>query len=60
MICHQSIIILFLKDMVEHFADAILGLTQLDHTPDDSIANMRVLDGLSEAAKTGNTVYLEP
>ena len=46
--------------MVEHFSDAVLGRTALDHTPDDSIANMRVLDGLSKAAKTGNTFYLEP
>jgi xylose dehydrogenase (NAD/NADP) len=46
--------------MVEHFADAVLGRTALDHIPDDSIANMRVLDALSKAAKTGNTVYLEP
>jgi predicted dehydrogenase len=46
--------------MVEHFADAILGRAELDHTPDDSVANMRALDGLSVAAKTGNTVYLEP
>jgi D-xylose 1-dehydrogenase (NADP+, D-xylono-1,5-lactone-forming) len=46
--------------MVEHFSDAVLGRAELDHTPDDSIANMRALDGLSEAAKTGNTVYLEP
>ncbi|MFC1815784.1 Gfo/Idh/MocA family protein [Thermodesulfobacteriota bacterium] len=44
--------------MVEHFSDAVLGRTELDHTPDDSIANMRVLDALSEAAKTGNTVNL--
>ncbi len=44
--------------MVEHFSDVVLGRTELDHTPDDSIANMRVLDGLSEAAKTGNTVNL--
>ena len=44
--------------MVEHFSDAVLGRTTLDHTPDDSIANMRVLDGLSKAAKTGNTFYL--
>jgi predicted dehydrogenase len=46
--------------MVEHFSDAVLGRTELDYTPDDSIANMRTLDGLSEAAKTGNTFYLEP
>jgi predicted dehydrogenase len=44
--------------MVEHFSDAVLGRTALDVTPDDSIANMRVLDALSKAAKTGKTVYL--
>ena len=46
--------------MVEHFADAVLGRTELDYSPDDSIANMRVLDALSKAAKSGNTVHLEP
>ena len=44
--------------MVEHFSDAVLGRTELDYTPADSIANMRTLDGLSEAAKTGDTVNL--
>jgi predicted dehydrogenase len=44
--------------MVEHFSDAVLGRTELDITPDDSIANMRVLDALAEAAKTGTTLYL--
>lgn len=44
--------------MVEHFSDAVLGRTELDRTPDDSVANMRVLDALAEAAKTRNTVNL--
>ena len=44
--------------MVEHFSDAVLGRTELDCTPDDSVANMRVLDALAVAAKTGNTVNL--
>ena len=44
--------------MVEHFSDAVLGRTALDGTLDDSIANMRVLDALSKAAKTATTVYL--
>ena len=44
--------------MVEHFSDAVLGRINLDHTPADSIANMRVLDALSKAAKTRNTVRL--
>ena len=42
--------------MVEHFSDAVLGRAELDYTPQDSVANMRVLDALAEAAKTGNTV----
>ena len=44
--------------MVEHFSDAVLGRVDLDRTPDESIANMRVLDALSEAARTGSTVRL--
>ena len=44
--------------MVEHFSDAVLGRTELDCTLDESIANMRVLDALSEAAKNGNTVNI--
>jgi len=45
--------------MVEHFADAVLGKTQLAISPEDSVRNMRVLDALAQAAKTGNTVSLE-
>jgi xylose dehydrogenase (NAD/NADP) len=44
--------------MVEHFADAVLKKTDLDYSPDDSIANMRVLDALSKAARNGKTVNL--
>ena len=44
--------------MVEHFADAVLKKTDLFYSPDDSIANMRVLDALSEAARSGHTVHL--
>ena len=44
--------------MVEHFSDAIFGRTKLDLSPEESIANMRVLDALSEAAKSGSTVRL--
>ena len=32
--------------MVEHFADAVLKKTRLNYSPDDSIANMRVLGRL--------------
>ncbi len=44
--------------MVEHFADAVLGKTALDFQPEESVRNMRVLDGLAEAAQNGSTVYL--
>lgn len=44
--------------MVEHFADAVLEKTRLNYSPDDSIANMRVLEALAEAAQSGNTVSL--
>jgi predicted dehydrogenase len=38
--------------MVEHFADAVLGRSALAYPPEDSIANMRVLDALSRAARS--------
>jgi predicted dehydrogenase len=44
--------------MVEHFSDAILGKRELALTPEESIRNMRVLDGLAEAARTGKKVRL--
>jgi predicted dehydrogenase len=44
--------------MVEHFADAVLGKEPLALTPEESVRNMRVLDGLAEAARTGRTVRL--
>ena len=44
--------------MVEHFAAAISGDRPLDYQPEDSIANMRALDALAEAARTGNTVRM--
>lgn len=44
--------------MVEHFADTVLGRAQLMYPPQDSIANMLVLDALSEAAANGKTVNL--
>ena len=46
--------------MVEHFADAILKKSPLMYTIEDSIANMRVLDAIAKAARTGNTVSLAP
>jgi len=44
--------------MVEHFADVVLGNTDLMHAPADSIGNMRVLDALAKSARTGETVKL--
>jgi xylose dehydrogenase (NAD/NADP) len=44
--------------MVEHFADAVLGRERLAFTPEESVRNMRVLDGLAEAARTGKTIRL--
>ncbi|HET6313770.1 MAG TPA: Gfo/Idh/MocA family oxidoreductase, partial [Chloroflexia bacterium] len=42
--------------MVEHFAGAVLTDTDLSYTLEDSLANMRVLDALIEAARTGRRV----
>ena len=44
--------------MVEHFADAAMGQTALMFSTADSIENMRVLDALAQAARTGQTVKL--
>ena len=44
--------------MVEHFADAVIGQTELSFPITDSIENMRVLDALAQAARTGQTVRL--
>lgn len=44
--------------MVEHFSDAVLGGAALEFPVDESVCNMRVLDGLAEAARTGKTVLL--
>jgi len=44
--------------MVEHFSDAVLAKTELTMPPQESIRNMRVLDGLAKAAKTGETIKL--
>lgn len=46
--------------MVEHFAGAVLNNTDLSYTLEDSLANMRVLDALKEAARTGRRVELLP
>jgi predicted dehydrogenase len=44
--------------MVEHFSDAVLGKSKLNFLFEDSIANMKVLDALAQAALSGNTVKL--
>ena len=44
--------------MVEHFVDAIRGDTSLEYSPSDSIGNMRALDALAAAARTGETVRI--
>jgi predicted dehydrogenase len=45
--------------MVEHFAEAASGNDEPELSCRDSINNMRVLDALAEAARTGNTVRME-
>jgi xylose dehydrogenase (NAD/NADP) len=45
--------------MVEHFCEAILGKASLILAPEESVRNMRVLDALAEAAKTGRTTVLQ-
>ena len=44
--------------MVEHFADAVLTGAELELSPEESVRNMRVLDALAEAARTGKTIKL--
>jgi xylose dehydrogenase (NAD/NADP) len=44
--------------MVEHFVDAVRGQASLEFLPADSIGNMRVLDALAVAARTGETVSI--
>jgi predicted dehydrogenase len=44
--------------MVEHFADVVLGKTELMLSPQESVQNMVVLDALAQAARTGKTVKL--
>jgi len=44
--------------MVAHFADAVLGKTELTFAAEESFRNMLVLDALAQAARTGKTVTL--
>ena len=48
------------RKMVEHFADAVLNLTQLAYPPGESVCNMRVLDALAQAARTSKAVDIQP
>ncbi len=45
--------------MVEHFADVVQGDAPLFFTPAESIANMRVLDALAAAARSGERLALQ-
>jgi predicted dehydrogenase len=47
------------QQMVTHFADAVQGRSALDFKPDESIANMRVLDALAEAGRSGSRVEIQ-
>ena len=44
--------------MVEHFAGAVLEGKALAFQPEESVCNMRVLDALAEAARSGQTLNL--
>jgi predicted dehydrogenase len=44
--------------MVEHFSEAVLRQTAPRFSPEESVRNMRVLDGLAEAARTGRTIEM--
>jgi predicted dehydrogenase len=46
--------------MVEHFASAAMSRAKPACPPEDSIANMRVLDALARSAKTGKRIDLQP
>ena len=46
--------------MVESFADAVLGEGPVALPPEDSVANMRVLDALGSAIRRGRDVMREP
>jgi predicted dehydrogenase len=44
--------------MVEHFSEAVSRQTALAFSPEESVRNMKVLDGLAEAARTGRTIEM--
>jgi predicted dehydrogenase len=45
--------------MAEHFAGAVLHSTPLAYTLQDSLGNMRTIDALKEAARTGQRIELQ-
>jgi xylose dehydrogenase (NAD/NADP) len=45
--------------MVEHFSDCVLNGKALDFPPEESLANMRVLDALAQSARERRAVDLE-
>jgi len=44
--------------MVEHFSELVSGQTAPRFSPEESVRNMRVLDGLAEAARSGRTIEM--
>jgi xylose dehydrogenase (NAD/NADP) len=46
--------------MVEHFSECILKGKSLDFPPEESVANMRVLDALAQSARERRVVDLQP
>jgi len=44
--------------MVAHFSDVVLAKATPAFSPQESVQNMRVLDALTEAARTGRTILL--
>lgn len=44
--------------MIDHFVDCVLSQRPPRYPPEDAMANMRVIDGLRESAKSGQTVSL--
>lgn len=45
--------------MIEHFADAVTGAAPLAYAPEDSVAQMRVMDALARSAQRGERVTLD-
>jgi predicted dehydrogenase len=47
------------RQMVEHFADVLMGCRGPQWSPMDSVRNMKVLDALAQAARSGRTVRIK-